>query len=123
MKPYEKARERFLKGMGDTTQQQLADWQLHNFGEQPLWTQVMGATEEMGELAHAVLKHEQGIRGISDDGLIDQAGDAVADCMIYLFQVCTALRLDAVELFRETAAVVMERDWVKYPKTGRPEQD
>ena len=122
MKPYEKARKQF-ESQRWKLQSDLAVWQYHNFDAQPLWTQVMGATEEIGELSHAVLKKEQGIRGMDCDDYLDAAGDAVADCMIYLIQVCTALKLDALTLLGETAKEVMQRDWVKYPKTGRPEQD
>jgi len=77
----------------------------------------VGAVEEMGELARAILKNAQGIRGFDDKKkFLESAGDAIADILVYLTQLATSLRLDIGLLFYETAKVVMNRDWTKHPK-------
>lgn len=63
-------------------QEQLWQWQLRNFGpENPFWL-ATGVVEEVGELAHCLLKRHQKIRG----GMFDnraQIEDAVGDIMVY----------------------------------------
>jgi NTP pyrophosphatase (non-canonical NTP hydrolase) len=109
--------------LGDGTlarlQVELAAWQNRNFGAVPMWQPALGAGEEVGELQHAVLKHFQGIRGLDDkDRLLAQASDAIGDVVVYLMQVCTALRLDFETVVRGTATHVMKRDWVADKATG-----
>jgi NTP pyrophosphatase (non-canonical NTP hydrolase) len=97
-------------------QARLARWQNINFGAVGLEQQALGVAEESGELCHAVLKSMQKIRGFDDrDKLRDAAGDAIADCTIYLMQAATALRLDFETLLKLTAEKVMQRDWVTNP--------
>ncbi len=101
----------------------LARWQTRNFGGGDTFLALAGATEELGELAHALVKHRQRIReyvvnGTGDDNktkLRSNAGDAIADCVIYLIQLCTLLRLDFGVLLKEAAANVLERDWLARP--------
>ena len=63
-------------------------WSLKNFGEHPSWHPLMGIMEELGELAHAFLKREQGIRGTREEH--DAAiKDAIGDVMIYLMDFCS----------------------------------
>lgn len=98
-------------------QVKLARWQNHNFGFQPAERQMLGVMEEVGELSHAILKNQQGIRGMDDQAAFkDAAGDAIADTVVYLIQLCTSLRLDFGTLLRETARDVMERNWVDNPE-------
>lgn len=100
-------------------QVELCRWQAKNFGGGILWQQALGVCEEAGELAHAVLKHAQRIRGYDDrEKFVEEAGDAIADCAIYLMQVCTILRLDFETLLEETALRVMNRDWKRSPRDG-----
>ncbi len=95
-------------------QVRLAAWQTRNFGASPDWQLAMGAAEEVGELCHAVLKRAQRIRGMGDPAAYrEAAGDAIADAMIYLIQLCTNLRLDARTLLRGVAEDVMRREWRK----------
>lgn len=80
----------------------------------------MGATEEIGELAHHWLKLKQGIRGDTPthvEGMLD----AVADCVIYLAGICSHLGADYGQLVDDTWSVVKERDWVNHPQDGGEE--
>lgn len=92
----------------------LSRWETRNFGAGTLAHRALGVCEEAGELAHAILKHEQGIRGMGDrDAMREAAGDAIADVTIYAINLATALRLDFGTLVRGVAEQVMGRDWKK----------
>ena len=130
MTPTEKAREVFSKYAGmdapdlpddasSAIQVALVRWQQKNFGGASLFQMLAGVTEEVGELAHAILKHDQKIRGFDDEGKFrEAAGDAVADTVVYLTQLCTLLRLDFGTLVAETAGEVMKRDWKAKPENA-----
>lgn len=95
-------------------QEEQRIWVAHNFGsDRPSWHPLLGAVEELGELAHAHLKEEQGIR--SSEGLEDAAKDAVADCIIYLSDYCSARGFDLDEIVSDTWDEVKQRDWKKNP--------
>jgi NTP pyrophosphatase (non-canonical NTP hydrolase) len=77
--------------------------------------------EEVGELAHAHLKHDQGIRGLEDQDLAHtQKVDAVGDIVIYLASYCTANNIDLEAAVKKTWEEVKARDWVTYPDKGVP---
>ena len=98
-------------------QRQLAPWVAHNFGDPP-WTQpFMGVVEEVGELSHALLKQEQGIRGAWDDHE-DAAKDAVGDVVIFLACLCHLRGWDLESIVENTWAKVQERDWKARPSNG-----
>lgn len=100
-------------------QVKLYRWQQRNFGLASNFQLLAGITEEVGELAHAMLKNSQRIRGMADPQVFrEAAGDAIADQMVYQIQLCTSLRLDWWTLLSETAANVMSRDWIRNPETG-----
>lgn len=82
---------------------------------------ALGAAEEIGELCHALLKLEQGIRGNGDraKALRDMA-DAVADTIIFLSSLCNTFGLDLQETVWSTWRQVRTRDWRRWPDTGRP---
>lgn len=62
-------------------------WAFNNFGEQDVNDYALGLIEEVGKLAHSVLKRKQGIRNTEDhDSLIR---DAIGDITIYLVGFCT----------------------------------
>lgn len=117
-------------------QERLALWQKEQFGEQPITSQALGAAEEVGEgaevvaeisqlvtdylratarsgrVSHAALKQAQRIRGMDNrDVFVESLGDAIADQVIFLLQVCTRVGLDFGVLLHETAELVMARDW------------
>ena len=130
MTPTEKARAAFSAYAGmdapelpddpqSSLQVQLCRWQSRNFGVSSLLQQLAGVTEEVGELAHAVLKHDQKIRGFEDETKFrEAAGDAIADATVYLNQLSTLLRLDFGTLVHETAGEVMQRNWKDKPENA-----
>lgn len=94
------------------------EWSVRNFGKdvEPHWPMI-GAMEELGELAHAVLKMHQGIRGENEEH-IRAAKDAVGDIIIYLADYCTRSGFDLEQVVRETWDRVRKRDWKKDPQSG-----
>jgi NTP pyrophosphatase (non-canonical NTP hydrolase) len=77
----------------------LHAWQSREFPEQkPGGDYVanlmrLGVVEECGELARALLKREQRIRGMEYDEAFESArDDAVGDVLVYYLQLCTALQ-------------------------------
>lgn len=103
-------------------QEERNDWVAHNFPGDEVINSVLGAVEEVGELAHHYLKAKQGIRGDADIHAAEMA-DAVADCVIFLAGVCSHLGIDYGVLVRDTWDMVKQRDWVAYPETGMPADD
>jgi NTP pyrophosphatase (non-canonical NTP hydrolase) len=93
-------------------QGRLAAWQSRNFGACDARDQTLGVCEEAGELAHAVLKAHQRIRGYEDqDKLLAAVSDALGDLMVFATQVATHFRLDLWTVYVLTAEHVMRRDW------------
>ena len=68
----------------------LYAWQIYNFGEQDNERVLLGICEESGELCHAQLKMEQGIRG---DVACHEAAliDAIGDIMIYMLNYVSGM--------------------------------
>jgi NTP pyrophosphatase (non-canonical NTP hydrolase) len=102
-------------------QTEVDEWATRNFGahetrgtHQPL----LGAVEELGELSHAHLKWEQGIRGTPEE-LAAKAKDAVADVIIFLTDYCNLRGFDLQDIVSDTWDQVLERDWKKNPQTGK----
>jgi NTP pyrophosphatase (non-canonical NTP hydrolase) len=169
-------------------QSAVSTWSHYNFRDRMPYgkNSALGLVEEVGELAHAVLKSRQKIRGTAIEHLHAQR-DAIGDVLIYLcdtaadvgidlkdFQTdhrestdetcllgmlatsagnvawacdalgaypenlprsmtpylnsmmqsvvwyCNHLGWDYLEILEETWARVKDRDWIKYPDTGRP---
>lgn len=69
--------------------------------------------EELGELCHAHLKREQGIR-TSEDHRAKQI-DAVADVIIYLCDYCALEGIDMETAVLSTWETVSKRDWKADP--------
>jgi len=100
-----------------TLQNERNDWIAHNFPGDMLEDSIMGAVEELGELAHHWLKMKQGIRGTEEEH-IDGMLDSVADCVIFLAGVCSHLGADYGVLVADTWGKVMLRDWQADPQRG-----
>jgi NTP pyrophosphatase (non-canonical NTP hydrolase) len=88
-----------------TFSQRHAVWINHNFPTTTPWEQVTGVMEEAGELAHAILKRQQGIRG-TKEALEAEMQDAIGDLLIYSNGVCRLqawpaghIILDTIEAF------------------------
>lgn len=62
------------------------EWSAKNFPDQKAHHCLLGMIEEVGELAHAQLKLEQGIR-VNEDH-IEARKDAIADIALYLIGYC-----------------------------------
>jgi NTP pyrophosphatase (non-canonical NTP hydrolase) len=101
-------------------QTQQAEWHQRNFpqDEGKPHRPLLGIVEEAGELAHAHLKAEQGIRGTAADHL-GEARDAIGDIVIYLASYCSMTGIDLEEAVWQTWRDVRERDWLRYPTDGR----
>lgn len=81
-------------------QDEHAAWVTKNFGERrDARHPAMGIVEEVGELFHAVLKSEQGIRGTREE---HEAAikDAVGDVCIYAMDYATRLGLRLVDVLK-----------------------
>lgn len=99
-------------------QTEYLPWAEHNgFSPCPAYRPLLGAMEELGELAHAQLKMEQGIRGPQEKH-IAEAKDAVADIGIFLVAYCAAMDFDFQQLMEETWAMVRQRDFKANSETG-----
>ena len=99
-------------------QSEHKDWHKHNFSEVPFWMPVFGMIEELGELAHALLKQVQGVRTNEDHD--ENIKDAIGDLLIFTIGLSNSLDLDLRSVLAETWNKVRIRDWKKYPETGVP---
>lgn len=121
------------KGLQDETgylslaqaQKAIGAWALRNFGSN--WSRTrnihlgslgpcLGVFEEAGELAHAVLKNAQGIRGMDDQQTYEEArDDAVADVIIYLLDFCEREGTSLEQALAKTVSKILKRDWRSDP--------
>ncbi len=97
-------------------QDEQRPWVKHNFDGRPPYFPLLGTMEELGELAHAHLKQEQGIRTNEDHEA--KAKDAVGDIIICLADYCTARGFDLQEIVETTWAEVKKRDWKADARNG-----
>jgi hypothetical protein len=131
--PYDLARAAFDRMADDHPLARFAAWAHRNFDTHDLLAMGLGGSEEVGELAEAliglagaqgrfaaaILKSRQKIRRFdSDDKLRRAVADAVADAAGFMSQACVILRLDFFTLFSATIEEVMKRDWVANPVDG-----
>lgn len=100
-------------------QREAGKWREANFApeKRDAVRETLGVCEEAGELAHAVLKMDQGIRGDTEKHMLD-AEDAIGDIVIYLTGVCDELQLHLHACVAEAWDRVQQRDWIKNPETG-----
>lgn len=103
----------------DDLQAAARAWRHANFppATRTLVHQVLGVAEETGELSHAVLKMEQGIRGDEEKHMLD-AQDAIGDIVIYLTGVCDCLGVGLKDCVIDAWDRVEKRDWVNHPTDG-----
>lgn len=101
-------------------------WLEHNFPGQLPHQALLGIGEEVGELMHAHLKHEQKIRAYSTESEVQfrrDAMDAIGDIMVYIASYCNTNKFDMAECLKMAWSEVKDRDWKKYPGTGVPPTD
>lgn len=98
-------------------QQEQVVWQEHNFPSRDNYYPLLGAMEELGELAHAHLKSLQKIRGSAVEHRA-KASDAVADIVIFLADYCSANGIDFQDALNVTWEMVSKRDWKRDPVSG-----
>jgi NTP pyrophosphatase (non-canonical NTP hydrolase) len=98
-----------------------AVWREYNFPNYTASEQFEGIVEEVGELAHAKRNASRGIRGEENHRLNEM--DAVGDLIIYLCGYCTKRGLSLAECITLAWEETKDRDWIKYPGTGRPPTD
>lgn len=92
-------------------------WSKKNFPNNQPYHPLLGAVEEIGELCHAHLKYEQGIReGVNT--VMELKRDAVADTIIYLLDYCARSGIVLSDALEETWQKVSQRDWTNHPETG-----
>jgi NTP pyrophosphatase (non-canonical NTP hydrolase) len=102
-------------------QAEQAAWSARNFGEnRPSHWPLLGAIEELGELAHAHLKGEQGIR-YNEVQVRAKQWDALGDIIIYLLDYANLNNIDLQDAIYLTWKEVKKRDWVKNPLTAATE--
>jgi NTP pyrophosphatase (non-canonical NTP hydrolase) len=93
-------------------------WAARNFGDKrPTYHPLLGISEEVGELCHAHLKKEQGIRGTTDE-LNAQAKDAVGDIVIFLADYCNLNGFDLQDSVDSAWSEVSKRDWTVNRDSG-----
>lgn len=69
----------------------LWGWQRAYFGRPSIRVLALGVVEEVGELAHAIVKHEQGVRGLGQEKAFKAAAaDAIGDIWIWAAQAVSA---------------------------------
>ena len=81
---------------------------------------LLGAFEELGELAHSHLKEEQGIRGTPGEHQA-KGKDAIGDTIIYLMNYCSQRGWSISDCVNMAWDEVKSRDWNLYPVNGRTE--
>lgn len=100
-------------------QNEQNEWRLRNFPQtkDPALI-LLGVAEEFGELCHAHLKAEQGIRGTQEEH--DAAAkDSIGDMMVYMADYCNRRGWSLQEILETTWAEVRARDWQKHKNDGR----
>ena len=86
------------------------------FKELGMFMPFAGMVEELGELAHALLKKRQGIRTNQDHDA--DARDAYGDLRIFGYDLCNRMNWVDGQVVEETWDGVVKRDWTKNPETG-----
>jgi NTP pyrophosphatase (non-canonical NTP hydrolase) len=94
-----------------TVQRESREWRAQAYPEtRNIELQALGVCEEAGELAHAVLKNKQGIRGYDRDKTRKEVADAIGDIMIYACGVADELDIDVSRAVHDAWQHVKERN-------------
>lgn len=98
-------------------QAEQKEWSDRNFPTKAPYQPLIGMMEELGELSHAHLKQEQGIRGTYEEHQA-AAKDAIGDIVIFMMDYCNQRGFDLESIVAETWAEVKRRDWTKNGGSG-----
>jgi NTP pyrophosphatase (non-canonical NTP hydrolase) len=101
-------------------QEKIRAWGEYNFPNAKPHQPLLGAVEELGELAHAHLKAEQGIRGTPEEWKAKKE-DAIGDVVIYLLHYCVKEGLNFWKCILRAWNEIKDRDWIRFPRNGRTE--
>lgn len=93
-----------------------SEWSKRNFGPHygSGYRNLLGVSEEVGELCHAQLKGEQGIRHTPEE-ILSMKKDAVGDILIFLCNYCDSQGISIDECASSAWDEVSKRDWKKDP--------
>lgn len=95
-------------------QVEVNEWTEKNFPNSVPHQPLLGLTEEVGELSHAHLKGEQGIRHTPEE-VAAMKEDAVGDILVYLADYCNKSGIDIQTAIDRTWGKVKQRDWQADP--------
>ncbi len=101
----------------DALQYQVAQWGNRNFPEETATQALLGTMEELGELSHAHLKQEQGLRGSVADHHTAKI-DAIGDILIFLARYCDLSAISLNDAVRDTWTKVKRRKREDWPTDG-----
>lgn len=100
-------------------QGEVRAWTEKNFQNRKNHQPLLGICEEVGELCHAQLKGEQGIRHTPEE-IRGLKCDAIGDIVIYLVDYCNIQGIDLEQaIWNAWYEEVSRRDWTK-PNTKDP---
>jgi NTP pyrophosphatase (non-canonical NTP hydrolase) len=96
----------------NTLQELASNWSKRNFGEHygSGYRNLLGVSEEVGELCHAQLKGEQGIRHTPDE-ILKMKKDAVGDILIFLCNYCDSQNINIDDCAIYAWNEIKDRDW------------
>ena len=91
-----------------------SSWSKRNFGEHhgTGYRNLLGVSEEVGELCHAQLKGEQVIRHTPDE-ILAMKKDAVGDIVIFLCNYCDSQGISIDDCVKSAWDEIKNRDWTK----------
>lgn len=91
-------------------QAKIAQWRKKNFPDASKLEGLAVVTEELGELAHVIVKQHQGIR--KDSSTDAHLEDALGDTTIALMALADMLGYDLLEVAEHISKKVLQRDWL-----------
>lgn len=104
-------------GRVNQIQSDIGAWGKRNFPDAKPYMPLLGVSEEVGELCHAHLKLDQGIRGDTKKHLAAKI-DAVGDVFVFLAHYCELNGILMGDAIAKTWMDVRKRDWQKDPTNG-----
>jgi len=108
--------KKYQKGEGTMKlkdiQKMAVGWNKKNFGDHfgSGYRNLLGIAEEVGELCHAQLKGEQGIRHTPEE-ILKMKKDAVGDIIIFLCNYCDSQNISLDDCVNYAWDEIKNRDW------------